>query len=292
MSRFLVIFIVVISNAYAEDPFACVEPDVRDAFLGNTYAENSEYSDKMPEDFVDFLPPENLTLIGSVFSDSMTSVVFGSSVEKEKAFRSSMLSLSRSGWVEKEDLRSGGAGGFQVRSNDLIMGVLCKDGHDAAVTVLAGQKSGKTLVSYIQHSGAHSCAEKQVSIAPRDPTEMMRVIPALSLPAGARATNTGMGGSGHQVSSHVDVSGLASRSDLASFIEEQIGNQGWEFQTSWSSHNSSGSVWVRETGEDGLLVGVLHLFDSGADPIRVRFSVSPSNPSGDTYRGSWSGSRN
>jgi hypothetical protein len=121
---------------------------------------------------------------------------------------------------------------------------------------------------------------------------MMRVVPTLQLPADAKASNTGMGGNGHQVGSHVDISGSLGRSDLLSFLEDQIRDQEWEFQTSWSSHHSSGSIWALDTVEDGLLIGTLHLFDSGIDPIRVRFSVTPADPTKGKDQGSWSGSSN
>ena len=121
---------------------------------------------------------------------------------------------------------------------------------------------------------------------------MMRLVPMLQLPNGARASNTGMGGNGHEVSSHVDISGSLGRADLMSFFENQIRDHEWEFQTSWSSHHSSGSVWALDSAEDGLLIGTLHLFDSGIDPIRVRFSVTPSDPTKGDANSSWSGSSN
>lgn len=117
----------------------------------------------------------------------------------------------------------------------------------------------------------------------------MRLVPALHLPEGVNASNSGMGGNGHEVGSHVDTSGAVDRSELQGFFENQIRDQGWEFQTGWSSHLSSGSVWTLDSAKDGILIGTLHLFDSGADPIRVRFSVSSADPTKGRDYGSWSG---
>jgi hypothetical protein len=121
---------------------------------------------------------------------------------------------------------------------------------------------------------------------------MMRLVPTLKLPEGIKATNTGMGGNGHEVGSRVDISGAMGRSALQNFFEDQIRNQSWEFQTGWSSHLSSGSVWTLDSADDGILIGTLHLFDSGVDPIRVRFSVNPADPTKGKDHGSWSGSSN
>jgi len=117
-------------------------------------------------------------------------------------------------------------------------------------------------------------------------------LPILKLPEGATASNTGMGGNGDEVNSRVDISGAIGRSELQSYFEDQIRNQSWEFQTSWSSYLSSGSVWTLDTVEDGILIGTLHVYDSDADPIRVRFSVNPAAPTKGTDRGSWSSTSN
>jgi hypothetical protein len=118
---------------------------------------------------------------------------------------------------------------------------------------------------------------------------MMRLVPTLKLPAGVNASDIGIGGDGREVGSNVDISGAIGRSELQSFFDNQIRAQSWEFQTSWSSHLSSGSVWILDSAEDGILIGTLHIFDSGVDPIRVRFSVNPADPTKGSDNGSWSG---
>jgi hypothetical protein len=84
------------------------------------------------------------------------------------------------------------------------------------------------------------------------------------------------------------LSGGISRAELQNMLETQIRNQDWEFQTGWLSHVSSGSVWTKRAADYGTLIGSLHLFDSGADPVRVRFSVNPADPVKGTASGNWS----
>ncbi len=78
------------------------------------------------------------------------------------------------------------------------------------------------------------------------------------------------------------------RARLLSYFDRQIEKQGWEFQTNWTSPLSSGSIWKLNTAKEGILIGTLHVFDSGFDPIRVRFSINPADPTAGTDSGSWS----
>lgn len=289
MKRAYFLILAIVHPAYADDPFACVDPDVADAFLGDSYRGRGEYSTLIPDSFVDLNVPRGLSLVGSQTSNSMTSVVFKADMGTDRALSVAVGAMVKAGWAENEPQYRGVSGGFQTSTRPKSI-VLCNDEYAGALSVIAAEKSGQTFVSYVRHPASQSCGAAESAPVRYDPSEMMRLVPTLKLPDAAKASNAGMSGSGHQVSSHVDVSGALSRSDLSSFLEYQIRNQGWEFQTSWSSHHSSGSVWALDTVEDGLLIGTLHLFDSGIDPIRVRFSVTPADPTKGRDRGSWSGS--
>jgi hypothetical protein len=44
-----------------------------------------------------------------------------------------------------------------------------------------------------------------------------------------------------------------------------------------------------DTTDDGVLIGKLHVYGDGdTDPVRVRFSINPVDPTKNTYNGSWS----
>lgn len=286
------ILILAISAAsYAEDPFSCVDPNVADAFLGDSYRGRGEYSTSIPDGFTTLHVPAGLSLVGSQIVDSMTTVVYKTSMDAESALGAAAGAMAKSGWAENAERPRRVSRGFQTSSRTRPMAtVLCNDDETGALSVIANDKSGHTFVSYVRHSASQSCDDAPARPLRHDPSEMMRIVPTLKLPEGARATNTGMGGDGDEVGSRVDISGAMARSELQNFFEDQIRNQSWEFQTGWSSHLSSGSVWMLDSAEDGVLIGTLHLFDSGGDPIRVRFSVNPADPTKGTDNGSWSGS--
>ena len=290
--RCISLLILAISTAsYAEDPFSCVNPDVADAFLGNSYQGRGVYSTLVPDGFTDLNVPVGLSLVGSQTAESKTTVVYKASMGAEPALGAAVDALSQSGWAENTEQRRRVPRGFQTSSRPMAT-VLCHDDESGALSIIATNKSGHTFVSYVHHSGSQSCGDTPAAPPRHDPSEMMRLVPTLKLPVGTTASNTGMGGNGHEVGSHVDISGAMGRSDLQNFFEDQIRNQSWEFQTSWSSHLSSGSVWTLDSEDDGVLVGTLHLFDSGIDPIRVRFSVNPTAPTKGASNSSWSGSSN
>jgi len=284
--------ILLLSGAsYADDPFACVDPDFTDAFLGYSYQGRPEYSTSLPDGFVRLNTPAGLLLVGSQISGPMTKIVYKTGMDAEPALTAAVSALADSGWIENTDHQRPARGGFQSGSRATAK-IVCHDNDTGALSVIADDRSGQTFVSYLYHSVSQSCGDTPAAPLRHDPSEMMRLVPILKLPVGAKASNTGRGGNGHEVGSRVDISGATGRSELQNFFEDQIRNQSWEFQTGWSSHLSSGSVWTLDSAEDGILIGTLHLFDSGVDPIRVRFSVNPSDPTKGTDHGSWSGSSN
>ena len=293
MRHACLLILTIASSVSAEDPFACVDPDVADAFLGDSYGGRGAYSTSIPNGFAALIVPPGLSLIGSQTMNLSTSVVYKAKQGKGSALKAAVAAMADAGWSENAQQYRWMTGGFQSGSRP-TSAVLCHDDYDGSLSVIAADKSGSTFVSYVQHPAAQSCRNKEHAAVRHDPSEMMRLLPTLELPEGVKASNTGMGGNGHEVSSHVDISGALGRSDLSSFFENQIRDQGWEFQTRWSSQHSSGSVWALDTIEDGLLIGTLHVFNFSTHPIRVRFSVNPADATkGEDYNSSsWSGSSN
>jgi len=287
MKRACFLILAMAHTAYADDPFACVAPDVAAAFLGNDFRGKSSYSTSVPEDFMELRVPSELSLIGSRTFALGARVVYKTDMPKRRAFETAVDAMLAAGWSEDERQRRGMRGGFRPSAAP-ANATLCKEGYDGALAIMAADKSGQTMVSYFAHPNAHACGAEARTLARHDPSELMNLLPTLALPKGVEIENTEMGGSGDEVSSTVDVSGASGRADLAGFFENQIREQGWTHQTGWTSQNSSGSVWYLDSPKNGLLIATLHLFDTGADPIRVRFSVSPADPTKGEDRGSWS----
>jgi len=57
-------------------------------------------------------------------------------------------------------------------------------------------------------------------------------------------------------------------------------------EAAWSGSFSSGTVWTMDTTDNGVLIGDLHVYGGDTGPVRVRFSITPVNPTKNTYNGS------
>lgn len=288
MKRACILILGLAQTAYADDPFACVDPDVVDAFLGDPFRGRGTYSTNLPDEYADLKLPPGLSLVASQRMDSGTTVVYKTNGVREEALDAAVEAMAAIGWAEKEPQNRRGTGGFQTSAQRFSATMLCHDDSAGALHITATDKADRTFLYYGLQPVSPTCGDEDPPHVGHDTSEIMSLLPTLRLPEEVTATSNGMGGNGHQVSSRVDVSGPLSRSDLSTFLEDQIRDQQWEFQTRWSSLNSSGSVWALETVDSGLLVGTLHLMDAGADPIRIRFSVTPADPTKGKSRGTWS----
>jgi len=110
-------------------------------------------------------------------------------------------------------------------------------------------------------------------------------MPVLVPPDGATTSNVRKITIGHEISSSLDVTTDIGRQALLGLFGDQIKDQGWTPQATWSGDHSSGSAWSRNTPDHGLLIATLHLYDSGANPVRVRFSVDSADPDNDIDHG-------
>ncbi len=289
MQRALLLLLIAPGAAVASDPFACVDPDVASAFLGHWHQGEAEYSTEFPTDFVPLDVPEEFSLLGSQRTEKSTTVAFRANMDADSAFEASTDKLAGLGWTASPNLPGSTRSGFQHGPTPSST-VVCKDDEAGGLSVIAYERAGKAFVNYIRYAESNMCEEQPGRHRVFDTREAMDQLPALTLPGGVKATNIGRGGDGDEVVAHVDVTGSTGRADLHAFLERQLRNQQWDYQTNWSSPRSSGSVWRRSTNKQGILIGTLHVFDSGSDPIRIRFSVSPADPAHGVDRGRWSSS--
>lgn len=284
--RFAFLLMLSISAAsYAEDPFSCVDPDVSDVFLGNMYRDRGVYSISIPDGFPSLNVPVDLLLVGSKVVDTGSTIVYKTNMGSEPAFKLAIKDIGESGWTEILERYRSGSRGFQSRSKPMSA-ILCNDDESGSMSVVSYNKSGQTFVTYVHHATSQPCDGPPSFPPGHDTSEIMGLVPTLMLPEGVKSSNSGFEGRGDDVISRVDISGATGRSELLNYLEGQVQQQGWEFQTSWSSQHSSGSIWALNTDEDGILIGTLHVFDSGVDPIRVRFNVNATDPIKRTINGS------
>ncbi len=77
--------------SFADDPFSCVDPDVADAFLGNTFQGASQYSTLIPDGFTTLNVPAGSSLVGSRVSNSITTVVYKTSMDAATALNAAVV---------------------------------------------------------------------------------------------------------------------------------------------------------------------------------------------------------
>ena len=289
MNRFILLTLAMSTASFADDPFACVDPDVADAFLGGWRQSLPTYSTSVPDKFAELNVPARFTLVGSQVADSHMSVVYKTEMNTEAALSSAVSAMTDTGWTKMEDHEMSARGGFQT-STRAKAASLCHDDNPRVLSAIAHSKSDQTYVSYSMYSQLRSQPCGEPTPTPRfDPYRTLSGhLPVLKLPEDARSSNVGGGGGGDEVNSHVDVLTTMSRAELLSFLGNQIQDQQWVFDTNWSGELSSGSLWTLDTPDDGMLIGTLHIFGPSVGAVRVRLSVSPAEPKIGGVQGSWS----
>ena len=290
----LLILVLSVSGAsYAEDPFACVDPEVANAFLRTWQRDIPSYSTSIPNEFVILDVPPSLTLVGSQNDANMTKVVFRTSMGIEDAFLASTGAIAVAGWVEKIDEGILARRGFQS-VQESIGSRFCHESQPGVLSVTARKRTEQTLVSFVHYTDTESqgCAEPASAAPGYHPRELMEKLPLLKLPEGVTARHMGTGGSGEEVNTRVALSSPTGQIDLISYFGDQIRDQGWVYESGWSGSYSSGTVWTNDTPDDGVLIGKLHVYGGDSHPIRMRFSIIPVDPTKNTYKGGWSSTTN
>ena len=291
MNRFALILFVIPISAFAEDPFACVDPDVADAFLGRWNQARPTYSSSVPAAFLNTELPANLELIGSSVSGSMTIVVYKSNTNPDKAVASTMEALKNAGWKNLSESHYQRRGGFQVGPKP-VSTALCHDSKAGSISVVAKEGSNGTLLSLVAYrqNNPQTCDEQSSkSRMHHHGPELHKYLPVLQVPAKAKASNIGSGGGGDEYSAHVVVSSTMGRAELMSYFDDRIRDQQWVPDAGWSGSTSSGSVWTKTDEDSKAMVGVLRIADAAADIYNIRFTVSSIDP-GKHFSGSSSSS--
>ncbi len=289
MNRLVLLTLAVSTASFADDPFACVDPDVADAFLGGWYQSPPTYSTSLPDNFAELNVPARFTLVGSQVGDSHMSVVYKTEMNTEGALSSAVSAMTDAGWTKMEDHGMSARGGFQTTTRPKSAS-LCRDHKPRVLSAIAHSKSGQTYVSYSMHSQIQSqpCGEPTLTARFNPYRTLSGHLSVLNLPEDARSSNVGGGGSGDEINSRVDVLTAMSRAELLSFFGDQIQNQQWVFDTNWSGELSSGSLWTLDTPDDGMLIGTLHIIGPSVGAVRVQFGVSTAEPKVGGVQGSWS----
>jgi len=183
------------------------------------------------------------------------------------------------GWLDVSAQDDGRQGGFQsTYIPDHRQ--LCHDDGPKAVSIATRESRTLQLVSVSLHSaaGIQSCsAQRDRSRYRYNRVGLHRELPVLSLPDGVRSHSQGSGGGGDEYDTHVTVVTEMSKAGLMAVLNDQIRDQGWIFDTSWSGSHSVGSTWAKESADGEPLIGLLTAYGGNEDAYNLRFEVRLDN---------------
>ena len=278
MHRLAIVCLFLPAVALADDPFACVSPEVREAFLTG-YPVSSEYSTKLPIGFPEHGVPPGTSLVGSQLNETYARVVYAASANVGDAVEFITTSLARDGWIDLGNPQAGSTAGFQVGSPRLHR-QLCHDNGTRILSIGTNGTEGSRLVavSMFADPESSSCEERSTeNRSPHDQMALFHEMPDLILPDDVDSNHRGSGGSGREFESHISVATDVSRDNLVALLDDQIRDQGWSFDASWTGTRSSGSSWYKESAEGQEMIGMLHSYGANSTAYNLRFSITVDN---------------
>lgn len=265
--------------AFADDPFACVDPDVLDAFVGDWYS-SAQYSTELPTEAASLAVFPQFELVGSMTAGSDTKIVYKTSQEPGAALVSSIALLEGAGWKDRGS-EYGFVRGFQSASAPQLAH-LCHRPEAQSLEILTKERSGHTLLlfSLRQEQDWRTCRGSMARLSP----SLQDYLPNLQAPDDAEVHESGSSGGGDEYSADAVVSTALSRADLLQHFDEQIRTQGWVADSDWSGSTTVGTVWTRRGSKDQLLVGTMRLAEAGQGLYSARFTIISVAP-GDYHSG-------
>ena len=137
MKKLSLLLMLVPAASFAENPFACVDPEIQQAFLPD-YPTPFVYSTELPAGFVQHAVPDGASLIGSQASESHVTAIYKISGDVEVAIDQFALSFSHDEWLDIGDISAASRAGFQSRQIPRIR-QFC---HDEGPTLLSINSKG------------------------------------------------------------------------------------------------------------------------------------------------------
>lgn len=290
MKRFAFVLSLLPALGLADDPFLCVDPDIREAFIPS-FPSQTQYSTNLPDGFIEHSAPESAELVGSQVNKSLASVVYKTKSENiDYVVDEIVTSLEKRKWQDVGKIDAFTRRGFQDPAIPKIRR-LC---HDKAPGLLAVSSREAADSGWVTLSAAStgtvprrgSCRALKDGIpGTHQIIALAEEVPNLKLPAGVRSQGAGSGGGGDDYQTNTVVVTAMPRERLVELLNTQIRDQGWEPDGDWSGTRSTGSAWFKESKNGNLIVGTLHAFGESGSPFILRFSINLADDSRQTGQG-------
>ena len=276
---------------FAADPFACVDRDIFDAFVGNPHAGPARFSTEVPAKLADLPLPAGLEPLGSMTRGSDIEVAYRSAQDADTTLSSTVEVLKRAGWIEPGSW-SPFSRGFQSGSEPRTT-ALCHPSEPGALNIQANNRAGHALLTIsLSGRGARiQCAAEPV-VSPLIEIPLQRYLPDLQVPEGAELRHKGAGGSNDEYSIRVIVLTTSSRDTLLRHFDDQLRAQGWTADSAWSGGMTAGTVWTRKDPDDRPLVGTMRIAEGSAGVFNAHFTVMTVTPGDGVSGSSWTSSFN
>lgn len=259
--------------ARAEDPFACVDPDVRTAFLDRfqdmrgAYSTAGSPSTLLPEF------PSQWDIVGSYSHSRGEQVVYTTEDSIGEAADEALAAMLDDGWRQTAYASPYERGGFRTSGTPRYAS-LCNPDNDVNASVRAVEQDGTVFVSVSHHADQGSCRQGAMRMATmRD--GLMREVPLLIVDEKliSQLRPTGGGGGGDRYSAEAALIGLTDRSMLIADLNRQLSEQRWLPQGEWASDPMAGSAWFRETDSGEVRSGLLQIIQAGNNNAHISFTI-------------------
>lgn len=251
--------------ALAADPFACVDPDVVDAFID--WHADARYSTALPPALREVPFPAEFELVATRFRDSGVTAAFRTEQDRTAAFSASVRAVAAAGWEAKSNPAE--PRGFQtVTMSD--WGWTCRSGRPEAISITAKPRPDHTLLAVTVHTrpGRAACGAR-----PEWSIPLRQYVPDFDVPGDARVERNTAGGGDDEYSARLTVAAKLSREEILEHFGEQLREQDWDFDSAWSGRSSAGTVWTSADESGAPLYGTLRVVETSPGLFYLRFSV-------------------
>lgn len=266
--------------AAAENPLECVDPDIANGFFDSWNDSRSEFSRSLPADFENIEMPNGFDIVGSRIRESRKSAVFKTAKAPGPAVADVMEILTSTGWSNASYDGRAVPGGFKVPSTP-TSATVCRDTAPGVLLISAWNRSGQSYISLTHRTDTRyrNCNNYRTYYEHGFSAKLRKHVPLLEYPDGVNES-AGNGASSGISAIHLEsrVNTTIDRKSLVTHFGDQVRDQNWELDAEWSGRTSSGSLWIKETADVGMLVGTLYVFDTTNGDYKLQFDLYSDTP--------------
>lgn len=280
MIRYVLIILALPIAALADNPFAIVDSDFADAFLGKWFESRPTYSTSIPDNLMDIELPEDFSLIGSQVGEREFIVVYKSTAKTDEVFLKVVDAMEEDGWTNLSDFSLVSQRVYRTHAMPTIA-AFCRNEPAGLLAIAIEERPQKTFLSFSGYRNPQVPGPLGIGCSLVAPTiypfsDVLRdYLPILILPDDAQKHGDSRTESGDEVRARIILSTTLSREDLANHFAEQIQKQDWVLDSNWIGKHTAGSLWSIESADAGTLIGELAVSGSTGDDFRVRFAIWP-----------------